>query len=140
VTVLLLLATQGTASASVFYAREQLQNLLGPGHQGRSQHVPDCGSLKTGHVAAMVFSDGAEANNNIKLLGNDIIQNGQDGIRYFGVQTNIRLVRTGSRAPEGLCRRHLTRRDHHPVRWPVGRLCEPVTQGRQGPVLWHYKL
>lgn len=49
------------------------------------------GSFIRGHAAAMVFSDGAEANNNITLLGNDIIQNGQDGIRYFGAQTNVRL-------------------------------------------------
>jgi hypothetical protein len=51
----------------------------------------NCGSLRTGHAAAMVYSDGAEANSNITLLGNDVIQNGQDGIRYFGAQANIRL-------------------------------------------------
>jgi len=53
--------------------------------------LQNCGSMATGHAAAMIFSDGGEANNNIALLGNDIIQNGQDGIRYFGPQTNIRL-------------------------------------------------
>ena len=51
----------------------------------------NCGSMATGHAAALIYSDGGEANNNITLLSNDIIQNGQDGIRYFGPQTNIRL-------------------------------------------------
>jgi len=53
--------------------------------------LQNCGSLTTGHAAAMVFSDGGEVNNNITLLSNDIIQNGQDGIRYYGPQTNVRL-------------------------------------------------
>jgi hypothetical protein len=39
----------------------------------------------------MIFSDGAEANDNITLQGNDIIQNGRSGIRYFGPQTRVRL-------------------------------------------------
>jgi len=53
--------------------------------------LQNCGSLNTGHAAAMVFSDGAEANSDVTLLSNDIIQNGQDGIRYFGAQTKVRL-------------------------------------------------
>jgi hypothetical protein len=59
--------------------------------QANRNTLQNCGSTKTAHAAAMVYSDGAEANNNITLLGNDIIQSGQDGIRYFGAQTNIRL-------------------------------------------------
>jgi hypothetical protein len=51
----------------------------------------NCGGLHNGHAAAMIYSDGGEANNNIKLQSNDIIQNGQDAVRYFGPQTNIRI-------------------------------------------------
>ncbi|HSW20191.1 MAG TPA: oligosaccharide repeat unit polymerase, partial [Ramlibacter sp.] len=51
----------------------------------------NCGSLYRGHAAAMIFSDGGEANNNITLLRNDIIQKFQNGIRYFGPQTDIRV-------------------------------------------------
>jgi hypothetical protein len=53
--------------------------------------LQNCGSLNRRHAAVMVYSDGAEANNNITLLSNDIIQNGQAGIRYYGAQTNVRL-------------------------------------------------
>ena len=63
--------------------------------------VKNCGGVGT-HAGVMIYSDGEEANNNIKLLYNDIIQNGQDGIRYFGPQTNIRLEQnriTGVRKP-----------------------------------------
>lgn len=45
--------------------------------------LKNCGSGNTGHGAVMVYSDGAEANTNIQLLRNDIVQNGQTGIRIF---------------------------------------------------------
>jgi polygalacturonase len=57
----------------------------------RRNTFQNCGSLTTGHAAAMVFSDGDEPNSNITLLSNDIIQNGQYGIRYYGAQTNVRF-------------------------------------------------
>jgi len=63
--------------------------------------LKNCGSA-TAHAGVMIYSDGNEANNNIKLLYNDIVQNGQDGIRYFGPQSNIRLEQnriTGARRP-----------------------------------------
>jgi hypothetical protein len=48
-----------------------------------------CGSLTTGHAAAMIYSDGQLANNNIQLTYNDIILNNVAGIRWFGPQTNV---------------------------------------------------
>jgi hypothetical protein len=53
--------------------------------------LQNCGNLNTGHAAVMVYSDGTEANNNITVSFSDIVQNGQDAIRYFGPQTNIRF-------------------------------------------------
>jgi hypothetical protein len=72
--------------------------------------LQNCGSLNTGHSAAMVFSDDAEANNNITLLSNDIIQNGQDGIRYYGAQTNIRIEHHRSAADA---------RTSRSAKWPI---------------------
>jgi hypothetical protein len=54
--------------------------------------LQNCGSLTTGHAAAMVFSDGGEANNNISMFSNDIEQSGQTGIRVFSnYNFNVRL-------------------------------------------------
>jgi len=61
-----------------------------------------CGGLISGHAAAMIYSDGEEANDNIKLTYNDIIQNGLNGVRYFGPQTNVRIEHNrivGARTP-----------------------------------------
>ena len=45
-----------------------------------------------GHGAVMVFSGGEEANTNITLLRNDIVQNGQSGIRVFSEwNKNVRV-------------------------------------------------
>jgi hypothetical protein len=38
----------------------------------------------------MVFSD-TSPNDNIQLIANDIIQDGRNGIRYYGAQTRIRF-------------------------------------------------
>jgi hypothetical protein len=51
----------------------------------------DCGGVNSGHAAAMIYSDGEEANNDIKLTYNDIIQKGLNGVKYFGPQTNVRI-------------------------------------------------
>jgi hypothetical protein len=55
----------------------------------------NCGdAASTGHAAAMIFSDGTEANDDITLSQNTITQSGsQTGIRFFGPQTNILLDR-----------------------------------------------
>ena len=45
----------------------------------------NCGSQSTGHAAVMIFSDGAEQNDNIKFTRNDIVLTGQTGVRMFGV-------------------------------------------------------
>ena len=51
----------------------------------------NCGGANNGHAAVMVYSDGEEANNNIKVTYNDVIQNNLAGIRWFGPQTNVRI-------------------------------------------------
>jgi Pectate lyase superfamily protein len=54
--------------------------------------LKNCGGVSTGHGAVMVFSDGQEANTNITLSRNDIVQNGQRGIRVFSaMNTGITL-------------------------------------------------
>jgi hypothetical protein len=51
-----------------------------------------CGGSSTGHGAVMVFSDGQEANTNITLTRNDIVQNGAPGIRVFSaMNTGVRV-------------------------------------------------
>jgi parallel beta-helix repeat protein len=49
----------------------------------RYNTLKTCGGSTTGHGAVMVFSDGQEANTNITLTRNDIVQNGPPGIRVF---------------------------------------------------------
>jgi hypothetical protein len=51
--------------------------------------LKNCGGQSSGHGAVMVFSDGAETNTNISITRNDIVQNGQPGIRVFGPNTGI---------------------------------------------------
>jgi hypothetical protein len=58
----------------------------------RYNTLKSCGGSSTGHGAVMVFSDGQEANTNIALTRNDIVQNGAPGIRVFSAQnTGVRL-------------------------------------------------
>lgn len=45
--------------------------------------VENCGSATTGHGGALIYSDGAQPNNNIVLLSNDFRQSGQTGIRAY---------------------------------------------------------
>lgn len=52
--------------------------------------LKNCGSA-TAHGGMMVFSDGAMTNNNITLRRNDIIATNQQGIKYFGPQTNLSI-------------------------------------------------
>ena len=52
----------------------------------------NCGGSATGHGAVMVYSDGAEANSNVTLMRNDIVQSGQPGIRVFSaMNTGIKV-------------------------------------------------
>ena len=58
----------------------------------RYNTLKTCGGPVTGHGAVMVFSDGQEANTNITLTRNDIVQNGQPGIRVFtALNTGVRV-------------------------------------------------
>lgn len=82
----------GNQSACLYIAQENsYQTYSALNVTAKSNTLKNCGSMMR-HAAAMVFSDGAEANNNITLLRNDIIQrDGRTGIRYFGPQTNLRF-------------------------------------------------
>lgn len=52
----------------------------------------NCGGASTGHAAVMIYSDGQEANTNITLTRNDIVQSGQTGVRIFStMNTGITL-------------------------------------------------
>ncbi|HET9208067.1 MAG TPA: carbohydrate-binding domain-containing protein, partial [Burkholderiaceae bacterium] len=58
----------------------------------RYNTLKTCGGPPTGHAAAMVYSDGQEANSNITLARNDIVQNGPGGIRVFSAyNTGVRV-------------------------------------------------
>jgi hypothetical protein len=53
--------------------------------------LEDCGGVARMHAAAMVFGDGAEANERIWLLDNDIRRAGHAGIRVHGTNAGVRL-------------------------------------------------
>lgn len=58
----------------------------------RYNTLKNCGGDAKGHGAVMVFSGGEEANTNITLLRNDIVQNGQTGIRVLStMNTGVRV-------------------------------------------------
>ncbi len=70
--------------ACVYIAQETSYNTYGAHDVTvRRNTIKSCGGPPTGHGAVMVFSGGAEANTNITLTRNDILQNGQAGIRVF---------------------------------------------------------
>src|SRR6185503_9399919 len=54
----------------------------------RYNTLKTCGGPSTGHGAVMVFSDGQDSNTNITLTRNDIVQNGQAGIRVFSAMNS----------------------------------------------------
>jgi hypothetical protein len=65
--------------------------------------LENCGRPVMGHAAVMIFSDGLQANNNIRLLSNDIRQSGRTGIRVysrwnFGVLLDANRI-TGASVP-----------------------------------------
>jgi polygalacturonase len=71
----------------------------------RYNTLKTCGGPSTGHGAVMVFSDGQEANTNITLTRNDVVQNGQAGIRVLstmnsGVRVDSNRVQGASPALE----------------------------------------
>ena len=49
--------------------------------------VENCGGQTTGHGGALIYSDGAQPNNNIALLNNDFRQSGQSGISAYSNST-----------------------------------------------------
>lgn len=54
--------------------------------------IKNCGDANNWHGAVMLFTDGSDYNDNVKLIRNDIIQeNGKNGIRVFGDNRNILL-------------------------------------------------
>src|SRR5690606_12825106 len=62
-----------------------------------AQHntMQNCGSTSNGHGAVLIYSDGSynggQPNDDIKVISNDIIQDGRNGFNWWGPQTNVRL-------------------------------------------------
>jgi hypothetical protein len=54
----------------------------------RYNTLKNCGGSATGHGAVHIYSSGEETNTNITMLRNDIVQNGQQGIRVLGGSSN----------------------------------------------------
>lgn len=74
----------------------------------RYNTLSNCGSWITGHAAVMLFADSLP-NAGVQILRNDIAQDGQRGIRAFGLNTDVTIdgnrVRGSSEAlqlPEGM--------------------------------------
>jgi hypothetical protein len=60
---------------------------------GRYNTLKDCGGAATGHGAVHIYSSGEEINTNITMLRNDVVQNGQQGMRVLGgsYNTGVRI-------------------------------------------------
>jgi hypothetical protein len=58
----------------------------------RYNTLKNCGGATVGHGAVHVYSSGEETNSNVTLARNDIVLNGQPGIRVLGsMNTGVRL-------------------------------------------------
>jgi parallel beta-helix repeat protein len=80
-------------AACVYIAQEASYSTYGA-HDvvARYNTLKTSGGSSTGHGAVMVFSDGQEANTNITLTRNDIVQNGPPGIRVISaLNTGVRV-------------------------------------------------
>jgi parallel beta-helix repeat protein len=80
-------------AACVYLAQESSYGTYGA-HDvvARYNTLKTCGGPSTGHGAVMVYSSGQEANTNITLIRNDIVQNGPPGIRVFSaLNTGVRV-------------------------------------------------
>ena len=78
------------AGAACLYIAQEASYATYGAHDvvARYNTLKTCGGPPTGHGAVMVFSDGQEANTNITLTRNDIVQNGQAGIRVFSAMNS----------------------------------------------------
>jgi parallel beta-helix repeat protein len=78
------------AQAACLYIAQEASYATYAAHDvvARYNTLKTCGGAATGHGAAMVFSSGEEINTNITLARNDIVQNGQAGIRVFSAYNN----------------------------------------------------
>lgn len=78
------------AQAACLYIAQEASYATYAAHDvvARYNTLKTCGGAATGHGAAMVFSSGEETNTNITLARNDIVQNGQAGIRVFSAYNN----------------------------------------------------
>lgn len=78
------------AQAACLYIAQEASYATFAAHDvvARYNTLKTCGGAATGHGAAMVFSSGEETNTNITLARNDIVQNGQAGIRVFSAYNN----------------------------------------------------
>jgi len=82
------------AQAACLYIAQEASYATYAAHDvvARYNTLKTCGGAATGHGAAMVLSSGEETNTNITLARNDIVQNGQAGIRVLSdYNTGVRL-------------------------------------------------
>lgn len=56
----------------------------------RNNTLSNCGSGLTGHAAVMLFGT-SQANAGVQIVGNDIRQSGQVGIRMFGLNSDVTI-------------------------------------------------
>ena len=79
-----LLDTNLSPYACLYIAQESSWGTYGAHNvTARYNTMKDCGSVVTGHAAITLYSDGQEANTNIKLIRNDVVQQGAAGVRVF---------------------------------------------------------
>lgn len=55
----------------------------------RNNTLTNCGSTSTGHGAVLLYSDGTYSHTGVTVQRNDIVQQGQNGIRAYGPGTRI---------------------------------------------------
>jgi hypothetical protein len=80
-------------AACVYFAQEASYETHGA-HDvtARYNTLKSCGGATIGHGAVHVSSSGEESNTNVTLTRNDIVQNGQPGIRVTGsMNSGVRL-------------------------------------------------
>ncbi|WBY00790.1 glycosyl hydrolase family 28-related protein [Ramlibacter tataouinensis] len=82
--------------ACLYFAQETPWNTFNViGATAQRNTLQNCGNVSNGHGAVLIFSDGSynggAPNDDIKVISNDIIQDGRNGFNWWGPQTNVRL-------------------------------------------------
>jgi parallel beta-helix repeat protein len=82
-----------TAQAACLYFAQEASYATYAAHDvvARYNTLKTCGGAATDHGAVHVFSSGEETNTNITLVRNDLVQNGQQGIRVGTGSSGVRV-------------------------------------------------